>query len=48
MLGGALMDLGVYNIRYSYELFGLPESIQCEGEMHEVDYKEDIVFHYPN
>lgn len=48
MLGGALMDLGVYNIRYSYELFGLPESIQCEGEMHEVDYKEEIVFQYPD
>ncbi|WP_208560917.1 Gfo/Idh/MocA family protein [Marinilactibacillus kalidii] len=48
MLGGALMDLGVYNLRYSYELFGLPESVQCEGEVDEVDYKERVVFQYPN
>lgn len=47
MLGGALMDLGVYNIRYCYELFGLPEHIDCEARMEEVDYSETITFDYP-
>lgn len=48
MLGGALMDLGVYNIRYCYELFGMPESIKCDAVMYEVDHEEDIVFTYPD
>lgn len=48
MLGGALMDLGVYNIRYCYELFGIPEKIECEANMHEVDYSEKITFEYPD
>ena len=48
MLGGALMDLGVYNVRYCYELFGMPESIHCDAVMHEVDHEEDITFTYPN
>lgn len=47
MLGGALMDLGVYAIRYCYELFGTPDSIQCVGDVREVDYSETITFHYP-
>ena len=47
MLGGALMDLGVYNVRYAYELFGKPDRIDCEADMHEVDHSEDITFHYP-
>ncbi|GEK88256.1 Predicted dehydrogenase [Alkalibacterium putridalgicola] len=47
MLGGALMDLGVYNVRYCYELFGLPEHINCEARMEEVDYSETITFDYP-
>ena len=47
MLGGALMDLGVYNIRYCYELFGKPEKIECDGKMREVDYSETITFNYP-
>lgn len=48
MLGGALLDLGVYAIRYCYELFGMPETIQCEGDMHAVDYAEEIKFKYPD
>ncbi|MER2063914.1 MAG: Gfo/Idh/MocA family oxidoreductase, partial [Alkalibacterium sp.] len=47
MLGGALMDLGVYNVRYCYELFGLPEQIDCEARMEAVDYSETITFDYP-
>lgn len=47
MLGGALMDLGVYNVRYCYELFGLPEHIECDARMDEVDYSETITFEYP-
>lgn len=46
MLGGALMDLGVYNVRYCYELFGLPENITCDARMDEVDYSETITFDY--
>lgn len=46
MLGGALMDLGVYNIRYTYELFGLPKTVDCEGVVEEVDYEEKITFDY--
>lgn len=48
MLGGALMDLGVYNVRYTYELFGLPESIDCKAVVKEVDYEEKIIFDYGN
>ena len=47
MLGGALMDLGVYNVRYCYEIFGLPEQIECDARMDEVDYSETITFEYP-
>lgn len=46
-LGGALMDLGVYNVRYAYELFGKQDRIECESNMHEVEHSEDITFHYP-
>jgi len=47
MLGGALLDIGVYAVRYCYELFGLPEGIECEADMHEVDHAEKIRFQYP-
>lgn len=47
MLGGALMDLGVYVVRYCYDLFGMPEFITCEGDVLEVDYEENITFGYP-
>lgn len=47
MLGGALLDLGIYNIRYCYELFGIPEKIDCTAKMDKVDYSETIVFNYP-
>ena len=40
-LGGALVDIGVYPIRYTYELFGMPKKIVCEGSVEGgVDHKE--------
>ena len=36
-LGGALVDIGVYPIRYTYELFGMPKKIVCEGSVIDMD-----------
>lgn len=49
MIGGSLLDIGVYNIRYCYELFGLPERIACtDGELvGGVDAHEKVVMRYP-
>lgn len=33
LLGGALVDIGVYPIRYCYELFGMPRSVVCRGSL---------------
>ena len=32
--GGALLDLGVYPVRYVYELFGKPKSIKSKGKLY--------------
>ena len=32
--GGALLDLGVYSVRYVYELFGKPNSIESKGKLY--------------
>ena len=32
--GGALLDLGVYSVRYVYELFGKPISIKSRGKLY--------------
>ena len=32
--GGALLDLGVYPVRYVYELFGKPNSIESKGKLY--------------
>ena len=32
--GGALLDLGVYSVRYVYELFGKPKSIKSRGKLY--------------
>ena len=32
--GGALLDLGVYPVRYVYELFGKPKSIESRGKLY--------------
>lgn len=46
--GGCLLDLGVYPIRYAYELFGMPNSYEAKGKLcNGCDEEEDIVFHYP-
>ena len=48
MIGGALMDIGIYAVRYIYELFGMPEEISCEGDiLHGVDAGEEIIMRYP-
>ena len=31
--GGALLDLGIYPLRYCYELFGLPRAVHCTGRL---------------
>lgn len=46
--GGALMDIGVYGIRYVYELFGMPKAVQCKGELKNgCDIGEEIRMIYP-
>ena len=49
MIGGALLDIGVYNIRYCYELFGLPEAILCDDYVLRggVDGHETVTMRYP-
>ena len=32
--GGALLDLGVYSVRYVYELFGKPKEIESRGKLY--------------
>lgn len=48
LLGGGLLDIGVYGIRYSLELFGMPDKVECKGILSDtgVDLKEDVIFHY--
>ena len=31
--GGALLDIGIYPVRYVYELFGMPDSLSCRGKL---------------
>lgn len=45
--GGAILDLGVYCIRYAYELFGIPKNISCKGKVKNgADLDDLIVFEY--
>ena len=47
MIGGALLDIGVYCVRYCYELFGIPKEITCKGRLSGgVDLGEHITLHY--
>lgn len=47
LLGGALVDIGVYPLRYAYELFGMPKAVFCEGEVRGgVDVTERIRLDY--
>ena len=49
MIGGSLLDIGVYNIRYCYELFGMPERIECTDSLMRggVDTHEKVLMRYP-
>lgn len=43
MIGGALMDIGVYAVAYAYRLFGVPEAVECNGRIENgVDLGEQI------
>lgn len=47
MIGGALLDTGVYGIRYCYELFGMPKEIHCQGRVFGgIDLGERITLRY--
>ena len=47
--GGAMLDMGVYAAYYLYKLFGKPEKITCQGDVHDgIDWSEEMIFHYPN
>ena len=45
--GGALLDLGVYPVRYVYELFGKPKEIIAKGKLYNgIDLWNDSYFRY--
>lgn len=45
--GGALLDIGVYPLRYSLELFGRSNKIECTGRFsNNVDLGEVVIFYY--
>lgn len=45
--GGALLDLGVYPVRYVYELFGKPKSIKSWGKLYNgIDVFNESTFEY--
>ncbi len=47
LAGGALLDVGVYPLRYLYELFGAPISVACEGKLKGgVDLSETVTLDY--
>lgn len=45
--GGALLDIGIYPITYSYNLFGYPDKIECDGRIENgIDVEEKITLTY--
>lgn len=47
LIAGALLDIGVYCIRYAYELFGMPKNIICKGRLwHGFDLGEKVTLEY--
>lgn len=47
--GGALLDIGIYPITYCYNLFGMPDKIECNGTLKNgIDIAETVVLHYGN
>ncbi len=49
LIGGALLDIGIYPVRYAMELFGIPKLVECRGVVSGgVDYEETIILNYDN
>ena len=47
LIGGALLDIGIYCVRYCYELFGIPKEIICNGRViNGIDLGEHITLRY--
>lgn len=47
LIAGALLDIGVYCIRYCYELFGMPKNIICKGRLYQgFDLGEKVTLEY--
>lgn len=45
--GGALLDVGIYPITYCYNLFGVPDSVKCDGVIKNgIDVSETVVLGY--
>lgn len=45
--GGSLLDVGIYPITYCYNLFGVPNSIKCDGTIQDgIDIKETVILSY--
>lgn len=45
--GGALLDIGIYPITYCYNIFGVPDRIECDGTIKDgIDIAEKVVLHY--
>ena len=46
-IGGALLDIGIYPVRYCYELFGIPKEISYQGVLKGgVDLREKLELRY--
>lgn len=49
LIGGVLLDLGIYPVRYVYGLFGEPERIECSANLlNGIDLDDNIVMGYGN
>ena len=47
--GGALLDIGIYGIRYSLELFGMPKEVKSVGRLNDgIDLGENVDLIYDN
>lgn len=45
--GGSLLDVGIYPITYCYNLFGVPEKIECKGIVRNgIDIGERVILYY--
>lgn len=47
--GGALLDITIYPLTYSYRLFGYPKRIEAKAVIKDgIDYKDEITLYYDN